>query len=252
MNSDSTLPKLYTSLADWWPLVSPPSEYTEEAAVYLQHLVRAGSPPSHTLVEFGSGGGSNASHLKKHFQMTLVDLSPKMLAVSRAVNPECEHLVGDMRTVRLGREFDRVFIHDAICYLTSAEDLRKAFETAFLHCRPGGAALFVPDFVRENFRPSTSHHGYDGGPRSLRYLEWTWDPDAADNTYLVDYAYLFREAGGSVRVDHDRHVEGLFSRAEWLQLLADAGFQPQVIHEELSDGDLCSSECFLGLKPNRR
>jgi SAM-dependent methyltransferase len=250
MNSDSTLPKLYTSLANWWPLVSPSSEYTEEAAIYAKHLIRAGSPPAHTLVEFGSGGGSNASHLKQHFQMTLVDLSPGMLAASRAANPECEHLEGDMRTVRLGREFDRVFIHDAICYLTSAGDLRKAFETAFIHCRPGGAALFVPDFIRENFRPSTNHHGYDGEQRSLRCLEWTWDPDPADNTYLVDYAYLLREADGSVRAEHDRHVEGLFARDEWLRVLADVGFQPKAIQEQQSEPDICSSEFFLAFKPS--
>ena len=35
--------------------------------------------------------------------MTLVDLSEEMLAVSRELNPECEHLQGDMRTLRLGR-----------------------------------------------------------------------------------------------------------------------------------------------------
>lgn len=48
--------------------------------------------------------------------MTLVDLSPEMLTTSCALNPECEHLPGDMRTVRLGRLFDAVFIHDAIIY----------------------------------------------------------------------------------------------------------------------------------------
>ena len=65
------------------------------------------------MLELGSGGGNNASHLKAHFQLTLVDLSPAMLAVSRALNPECEHLQGDMRTVRLGRRFDAPTDHIA-------------------------------------------------------------------------------------------------------------------------------------------
>jgi len=47
----------------------------------------------------------------------LVDKSPGMLEVSRALNPECEHVEGDMRTVRLGREFDLVFVHDAVAYM---------------------------------------------------------------------------------------------------------------------------------------
>ena len=74
-----------------------------------------------TLLELGSGGGNNASHLKTRFDCTLTDISPEMLALSRSLNPECEHLEGDMRTLRLGREFDVVFIHDAISYLTTED-----------------------------------------------------------------------------------------------------------------------------------
>jgi hypothetical protein len=172
-----------------------------------------------------------------------------MLALSRRLNPECDHIVGDMRTARLGRQFDRVFIHDAICYMTTPEDLRSAIRTAYAHCRAGGAALFAPDFVRENFRESTEHGGHDGSDRSLRYLEWTWDPDPSDCTYLADYVYALRIGDGSIRVEHDRHVEGLFSREEWLTILKEAGFQPQVVpfdHSELAPG---SSEVFLANKP---
>ncbi len=60
-----------------------------------------------------------------------------MLAVSLRLNPECESVEGDMRTVRLGRQFDCVFIHDAIVYMTTGADLRRAIQTAFVHCEPG-------------------------------------------------------------------------------------------------------------------
>jgi trans-aconitate methyltransferase len=126
-------------LADWWPLLSPPPDYREEAGIYREHL-QAGSDGDRvlTLLELGSGGGNNASFLKQWFAMTPADVSPQMLAHSRALDPECEHILGDMRTLRLGRSLDRVFIHDAICYMTAIEDLRQAIETAFVHCRPGG------------------------------------------------------------------------------------------------------------------
>jgi SAM-dependent methyltransferase len=241
--------KLYEDLAPWWPVMSAPADYAEEAELYSRTLVRSGDQPARTLLELGSGGGNNASHMKRQFELTLVELSAGMLGVSRALNPECEHLQGDMRTVRLGRTFDRVFIHDAICYMTTLSDLRRAIETAYLHCRPGGAALFAPDHVRETFEPSTDHGGEDGPSRSLRYLEWTTDPDPTDTTYQVDYAYLLRDADGKVRVEHDRHVEGLFSRADWLALLADLGFQGTVVpfdHSELEPG---TQELFMGVKP---
>jgi SAM-dependent methyltransferase len=241
--------KLYDQLSTWWPLLSPPGDYAEEAEFYARNLRSVGSRPSRTLLEMGSGGGNNASFLKKQFTMTLVDLSPAMLAVSRELNPECEHVPGDMRTVRLGREFDRVFIHDAIVYMTTLPDLRRAIESAFVHCRPGGAALFAPDHVKENFHPGTDHGGCDDQERGLRYLEWTWDPDPADSTYVVDYAYMLRERDGIVRVEHDRHIEGLFGRSEWMKVIADCGFEPHNVpfpHSELESG---SYEVFVGIKP---
>lgn len=248
--SDDGAPRLYGDLASWWPLLSSPADYAEEAAFYERTLAAACHPPTRTLLELGSGGGNNASHLKARFDVTLVDPSPGMLEVSRALNPECEHTEGDMRTVRLGDAFDCVFIHDAIVYMTTESDLRKAIETAFVHCRPGGAALFAPDHVRENFRPSTEHGGHDGGSRSLRYLEWTWDPDPADTTYVVDYAYLLRESDGSVRVEHDRHIEGLFARADWLRLVSEVGFRPSVVPFEHSELEAGAHEMFVGRKPD--
>lgn len=134
--------------------------------VYREAIIKASERPVRTVLNLGSGGGNNASHLKKHFQMTLVDPLPGMLAVSQALNPECEHLEGDMRDVRLGRTSDAVFIHDAIMYITTEADLRRAMETAFIHCAPGGGAIFAPDYTRETFEPRTDHGGHDGNGRA--------------------------------------------------------------------------------------
>jgi SAM-dependent methyltransferase len=243
------MPRLYDDLAPWWPLMSAPADYEEEAAGYGRLLAETGEAPVRTVLELGSGGGNNAFHLKRRFALTLVEPSDGMRAVSRALNPECEHVEGDMRTVRLGRQFDAVFVHDAVCYMTSEDDLRLAIETAFAHCRTGGAALFCPDHVRERFAPSTDHGGSDNATQGLRYVEWTWDPDPTDTTYVVDYAYLLREPDGRVRAVHDRHVEGLFSRADWLRLLSEAGFEARGLlfdHSEIEPG---SYEVFVARRP---
>ncbi len=234
-----TMPRLYEDIAAWWPLISPPDEYAEEAGIYLHHLLAAADGTPRTALELGCGGGHNASHLKAHFDMTLVDLSPQMLAMSRKLNPECRHVEGDMRDVRLGRTFDCVFIHDAVDYMTTADDLRAALTTAWVHCQPGGGALFAPDHLRENFRPGTDCGGADGDDRSAHYLETCWDPDPSDTNITTDYAFLLRSADGSVEVIHDRHVTGLFSRAEWLRLLAEIGFEARAVpceHSEIETG----------------
>ena len=241
--------KLYDDFAEWWPLMSAPEDYEEEATFYFNAMQEAADRRIETIIELGSGGGNNASFLKMRVkELVLVDLSEGMLAHSRKLNPECEHHQGDMRTFRLDRQFDAVFVHDAVMYMTSEADLGRAIETAFVHCRPGGVALFAPDHVRETFKPSTDCGGHDGGDRAMRYLEWSWDPDPDDTTTTTDYTYTFRERDGSVRVAHDRHIEGLFPRQTWLRLLRASGFEPRVVafdHSELEPG---AYELFVCVK----
>ena len=93
--------RLYQELADWWPLISPPAEYAAEAA-YLAELFTTASVDVRELLDLGSGGGHVAVHLKGRLELTLVDRSAGMLAVSRRLNPECAHQQGDMLTIRLG------------------------------------------------------------------------------------------------------------------------------------------------------
>src|SRR5690349_10094450 len=56
--------RLYGDLAAWWPLMSAPEEYVEEAELYTRALLEAAVTPPGTLLEIGSGGGNNASHMK--------------------------------------------------------------------------------------------------------------------------------------------------------------------------------------------
>lgn len=240
--------KMYSTLAAWWPLLSPPDEYEEEAGLYLDALGRTGG----LLLELGAGGGNNAFWMKRHFaSCTLTDVSPEMLEISRKLHPELEHVEGDMRTLRLSRTFDCVFTHDAICYMATADDLLAAMRTAFAHLRPGGVTLFCPDHTRETFEDGGTDCGGADSPdgRGMRYLEWCWDADPDDTEYRVEYTCVLRAADGSVEVVHDRHVEGLFERTEWLRLLGEAGFAEceliEVSHSEVRD----PLPLFRGVRP---
>lgn len=241
------LPRMYTEIADWWHLLSAPEDYAEEADFYRRTLAGACARPPRRVLELGSGGGNNASHLKGHWRMTLVDRSRAMLAASGRLNPECEHVEGDMRSARLGRTFDAVFVHDAISYMTTAADLRSALATAWVHCAPGGAALFAPDATRESFRPATGWGGHDSrgaDRRGMRYLEWTTDPDPAATSYTTEFAYLLRQADGSVHCLSDRHLCGLFARAEWLRWLQAVGFAAEAVDWVHSEAGAMTA--FLG------
>ena len=204
--------------------MSPPSHYVEEA----QHLLPLLEPdPTRrlSLLELGAGGGSLAFHLGRDFALTLTDRSPEMQAVSATVNPDADHRIGDLRTLDLGRQFDRVLLHDAVMYLLTEAELAQGLATCRRHCRFDGRVVILPDCVLETFEPETSWGGEDGSNgEALRYLEWTWDPDSNDTQYEVYYALVMRDAAGQTRVEGDHQRCGLFPRATWKRLIEEAGF----------------------------
>jgi SAM-dependent methyltransferase len=227
------MPRLYTDLASWWPLFSPRDRHEEEAEWLLGVLDSALGRRPASLLELGSGGGHTASHLGDDLALTLVDIAPAMLAVSRALNPRATHVEGDMRTVRLGRVFDVVTIHDAIMYMTAEDDLVAALRTARAHVAADGVAVVLPDYVAETFRPHVETGGQDGPDgRGIRYISWIQAPADGALTHAVDLAMLVRAADGTVEAVHDRHAYGLFPRALWCAAFERAGFAaPAIIHD---------------------
>jgi SAM-dependent methyltransferase len=239
--------RLYRELAPWFHLLTHPSDYADEARHIVRLVEAASDGPPETLLELGSGGGNNASHLKARFACTLTDLSPEMLSLSRALNPECEHVEGDMRTLRLHRTFDAVLAHDALAYMTTEEDLGAAIATAAGHLRRGGVAVLIPDVTRESLVLRTSHAGHDGGGgRSLRYLEWLTDPDPEDSTYDADLVLALREREQPLRVVHDHHVRGVFPDAAWRRLIENAGLE--VVDVDLDDPHEDEHTAFVARK----
>jgi SAM-dependent methyltransferase len=215
---------LYQELAWWWPVISPPAEYADDAAV-IAAIFATAAQPVRSVLDLGCGGGHVAGYLKHGRSMTLVDLSADMLAVSRQLNPDCEHVQGDMRSIRLGRQSDAVLVHDAVDYVTTQPDLSSVIGTAFAHCRPGGLAIFAPDHTAETFRAGTGcGGGHDGTGRRASFREKTSDPDPGDDWILAEYEFTLRDPDGTVQVVPEAHRLGSFGRQTWLRLLQAAGF----------------------------
>ncbi|MHB9029953.1 MAG: class I SAM-dependent methyltransferase, partial [Candidatus Latescibacterota bacterium] len=140
------------------------------------------------------------------------------------LNPGVEHISGDMRNIRLDRKFDAVLIHDAISYLLTGDDLRATFATAAAHLDPGGVFITSPDYYRETFRdPHVEQYTRSSGDAQLTYVEYTWDPDPDDTSIETIMTYFIRERG-SLRIEHDRHITGLFPTSTWANLISAAGF----------------------------
>lgn len=228
--------RMYDEFADLWPLISPPENYAEEAAYWRAALREKLGPGHHEILELGVGGGSNLSHLTADFKATAIDISEKMLIQCKKLNPDVELHAGDMRTVRLRREFKAVLIHDAIGYMPTENDLRRTFETAAVHLEPGGVFITAPDYYRETFQsPRIDHSIYSDSETELTLVEYEYDPDPSDTMTESVMFYLIRTKQG-LRIEQDRHLFGLFPLDTWLGLMGEAGFTvekyPYPVHDD--------------------
>ena len=214
---------LYTDLASWWPLLSDRENWALQADLYRSLMDQALGRTADTILELGSGGGLLSSHFGDNREVVLTDISPQMLDLCRANNPERTHIQGDMRDLRIDRRFDAVLLHDAVMYITSPDALLRVFQTAAAHLKPEGVFLILPDVVKENFEEMTCSGGTIGQP-GAQLLEWHWDPDPSDHTYQVDMTLLLKDASGQVQSVHEQHQLALFDSQTYVLTLRKAGF----------------------------
>ena len=228
--------RLYHDLAHLWPLFSPPEDYADEAVVYRQTLRARLGPGRHTILELGVGGGHLLSHLTGEYDAVAVDISAEMLALSRQLNPGVEHRLGDMRSVRLGRRFAAVLIHDAIDYMLTEEDVKAALATARAHLAPGGVLLAAPDWFREDYpgkHVMKWHQRHGDIELDVEERLPNLDPDST----VIESTFVFTlRQDSQVRVEHDPHRTGLFPRGVWLRLLHKSGFEVEEMRLPACEG----------------
>jgi len=157
--------------------------------------------------------------------VTVIDSSAQMLNVSRKLNPEADHVLGDMRTIRMERFFDAVIINDSIGYMLTECDLRAAFETAAAHLRPSGICVVSQAQVRELFQPNhvsaKTHRRCD---MEVTFIVHDLSPDPMNNI-VESLIFIVIRKGNDIRIELDRHRTGLFPRSTWIALLTESGLQ---------------------------
>ena len=215
----------YGDLAWTWPMISRPEEYEQETETFCELIREFSRIPVRTVLDIGCGGGHNDYHVKKHFQVTGVDISADMLDIARTLNPEAEYLEGDMRTMRLSRLFDAVAIFDAINYMQTPDELRAAFQTGYEHLKPGGVLITFVEDTPDRFDQNRTDVGTtvrDGV--EVTFVANYYDPDPDDTTYETTCIFLVRK-DGKQDVHVDRHRCGLFPMGVWLEILEQTGFE---------------------------
>lgn len=140
--------------ARYYSLLYKDKDYRQETSFVLERLNACGCNPQ-TLLDIGCGTGRHALEAARQgVAVTGVDMSQTMLAMgheelervstftARGLTLPCL-LLGDARTVRLGKTFDAVTsLFHVMSYQNTEEDALAELETAKQHLQLGGVFLF--------------------------------------------------------------------------------------------------------------
>ena len=214
--------RAYNDLAWTESIISSPDEYTEETELIAKMIKENSRIEVKTLLHQGCGAGGHDYILKKHFEVTGVDISKDMLNIARERNPEVNYVFGDMRKIKLLECFDAVAIPDSIGHMTTEQDLKKTIDTANKHLKPGGVLLIVAH-IGEEFRENNFVYSGSKGDIEVTIFENNYILKPACTAYDATVVYLIRRSG-KLEIHSDWVTVGLFPLATWLSLLEEAGF----------------------------
>ncbi|GAA2719518.1 MULTISPECIES: class I SAM-dependent methyltransferase [Streptomyces] len=187
-------------------------------------LVRRHRPGARRLLDVACGTGAHLRHFSDLFeQVEGLELAEPMRAAARAVLPGTPVHHGDMRQFRLESTFDVVTcMFGSIGYMGDEAELQQALTMFARHLEPGGVAVVDPWWFDETF--TDGHVSADvvraGGVTVSRVSHSA----RRGRTSHMDVHFVVADAGSGARHFVDTHVISLFSRTQYEEAFAGAGF----------------------------
>jgi len=206
--------ELYDLFYDW-------KDYAQEAE-RVRDLVRAHNPAALSLLDVACGTGRHLEALSQWFRVEGVDLDEGLLTAAARRLPGVPLHVGDMRRLRLGRQFDAVTcLFSSIGYVRTLYGLRQAIRSMARHVAPGGVLIVEPWYAPGAFDPNHIGRVITVERPGLAAVRMNGSR-VEGRLSIMDMHYLIARPGS---VEHvvEIHRLGLFSDDEYRVTLADAG-----------------------------
>ena len=200
-------------------------DYEGECDLLERTFAQYGEGEVRRVLDLGCGTGNHALPLaRRGYEVVGVDRSEAMLAqaIAKSGDVRASFQRGDIRDVRLGREFDAVLLLFAVLgYQHANEDVLAALRTARMHLRPGGLLVFDvwygPAVLRE--RPDLRLRVVENGSSRLMRLSEGW-LDVRHHLCTVNFRILQLEGDRLVAETEEQHVMRYFFPLELEFLLA--------------------------------
>lgn len=201
----------------------------------LEGLFRGSGVAVRTVLDLGCGTGAHAVRLaQRGFEVVGVDLSDDMLRAARrraghAGSNTATFVQGDIRSIRLGRQFDAVICMFAVLgYQTTDVDVAQALDTVRSHLAPGGPFVFDVWYgpAVEAIGPSVRSKVVTTAEGEVeRQASAVLQPES--HLCTVSYRLISRPPGMPEGVTHEVHRMRYFFRDELELFLGAAGLSLQ-------------------------
>lgn len=101
-------------------------------------------PANGSILDIGCGAGDPIARyfIESGYEVTGIDASGPLIALSRTRFPDSLWAIADMRDLALGRRFDGLIAWHSFFHLT-VEDQRHMFDVFRRHASPGAALMFT-------------------------------------------------------------------------------------------------------------
>jgi SAM-dependent methyltransferase len=214
--------------AEAYDLLYAEKDYEAECDL-LERIFRESGRPVRTVLDLGCGTGAHAVRLaQRGYSVVGVDLSAEMLRLAReradSTSTEVELVLGDVRSVDLGRTFDAVICMFAVLgYQTTDADVADTLRTVRKHLVPGGP--FVFDVW---YGPAVEATGPERRVKVVPTTDGELERqaaavlDAGAHLCTVSYRLVHRRNGYAEHVAEEVHRMRYFGRDELEALVARA------------------------------
>ena len=195
-----------------------------EAAGKLHALIQRTTPCACSVLDVGCGTGLHLEHLRQHYEVEGLDISPELLAVAQHRLPGVTLSCADMVDFSLQRRFDVITcLFSAIAYVRTPERMEKAVAAMSTHLNPGGLLIIEPWFYPETYWTGTITANHVDTP-DLK-ISWMYHSERDGMQSVLNIHYLI---GTKDNVKHftEEHLMGLFTHEQYLNAFQKVGIVP--------------------------
>jgi SAM-dependent methyltransferase len=187
----------------------------------IADIVRERLPDARQWLDLCCGSGHLLEILgREGYEATGLDSSPHQLQQARQSAPTGRLVEADVRDFDLGRQFDVITcLFDSINYLTTEQDLERAFANARTHLRDPGLFVFDVDTLAA-YRNAAYVPAVRRTEEMVIVIEGWFDPPQACRHTLITG---FVKEGDLYRRFEEEHVQRGYERGEIDALLETAG-----------------------------